>query len=161
MTRVLIISIVLLTLSIKLSAKTALTDTLPAVFRVGEYSKDYEILIASCSTTLSDIDMISEDGGHQAFLKTLARLELFAHDNGFDIRGVKIWINFFWDADGRLKHISYYPKKNSRNVDFDHLHRILKAFLAQYQAEFRHRSCFSHIGSASFPTHAEYLLEKG
>ena len=138
----------------------SLNDELPLVFTVGEHGKMYEQLVSECETPLVELSSNSMDSAYVYWLQQMGQLEVHADTSGFDIKGVKIWINVFWNPDGSIKHIAFFPKKSSRNVDFDELKILLNAFAKKNRISLNCNSCFSHFGSASFPTHADYLLNR-
>jgi len=142
-----------------LSTSIAL-DTLPAVFMLGDKEVEYEKLVEDCSVPLFSISDDSMDKAYKSWLGMLHEIELFAEADTYDIKGVKLWINVFWNGDGTIKHITYFPKPNSKNIDFDKMGVLLEKFIRQYKFKEDHESCFSHYGSATFPTHAQYYLNK-
>lgn len=135
-------------------------DTLPRVFTVGEYSKQYEDLVTECELPLLQISAMSMDKASEHWLKVLRELELHAESMEFDIKGVRLWINIFWNADGSIRHMVYFPKRNSKNVDFKRLAVVLRSFCESSTTKLRAPACYSHSGSARFPTHAEFLMDK-
>ena len=86
----------------------------------------------------------------------LHELEKFSDNNGFDIRGVKLWINVFWSKDGKIDHLVFYPKPNSKNTDYDVLTKVMTGFVTDYQFPMHSSNPYSHYGSASFPTFVNY-----
>jgi len=91
----------------------------------------------------------------------LSDMEQYAEKSDFDIKGIKIWLNVFWNPDGTIKHLVYFPKPNSRNMDFKLLTKFMEKFRTTYEMESLTAKCYSHCGSASFPTFADiYLKEK-
>lgn len=143
-----------------LPASSTVIDSLPLVFLIGEKEAAYEDLVEECSEPLFSISDNSMDKAYGSWLGMLHDIEVFAVEDSFDIKGVKIWINTFWNGDGSIKHIAYYPKPNSKNIDYDKMTIFLKKFSAQYRFKESFEKCFSHYGSATFPTHAQYYLEK-
>jgi hypothetical protein len=135
-------------------------DSLPVVFTVGEYGKQYEQLVMDCETHLIELTDQSMDSAYVYWLDLMKQLEFHADTSGFDIKGVKIWINIFWNPNGTMRHIVFFPKKSSRNIDFDKLKLVLERFARKFKIIARYKDCFSHFGSASFPTHADYLLNR-
>lgn len=133
-------------------------DSLPVVFTVGEYGKQYEELVSDCELPLLQAAGKSMDQSSEHWLRVMQEIEKFCEMHDFDIKGVKLWVNIFWNADGRIRHIVYFPKRSSRNIDFARLGNLLGAFAMQSEARLRAPDCYSHFGSASFPTHADYLL---
>ena len=89
----------------------------------------------------------------------LSDMETFADKSEFDIKGIKIWLNVFWNEEGNIDHLVYFPKPNSRNMDFDLLTQFFDNFVDNYKMEKISPKCFSHYGSATFPTFAELYLD--
>lgn len=135
-------------------------DTLPLVFRVGEHGSEYEELVANCELPLLELASNSMDSAYVYWLEILEEFEVHADTSGFDVKGVKIWINFFWNEDGSIKHIVFFPKRSSKNINFDKFQTCLKVFAIKSKIKLVSRECFSHFGSASFPTHADFLLRR-
>ena len=118
---------------------------------IGENEKEYEQIMTQCSTPLLFITNNSMDEAYNLWTKMLAKMEADASEQGIDIKGVKVWMNLFWEADGSIKKIVYYPKPNSKNMDFDQLTSFLQIFADEYVLDVNHTTCFSHYGSATFP----------
>ena len=135
-------------------------DSLPKVFMIGENEDEYEELVATCNDPLLSVCNDSMDEAYKKWLGLLSDMEKFAESRDFDIRGIKIWLNVFWNTDGSIKHLVYYPKPNSRNMDFDLLSEFMLVFQSQYNMQFTNQKCFSHYGSAAFPTFADIYLSK-
>jgi len=135
-------------------------DSLPEVFMIGENESEYEDLVTGCNTLLLSVCEDDMDLAYRKWLGLLSDMEKYAETKEIDIRGVKIWINVFWDKDGTIKHLVYYPKPNSKNMDFDKLSLFFVEFTAEYKMDFNIEKCFSHFGSATFPTFADIYLGK-
>jgi len=135
-------------------------DTLPNVFMIGENESEYETLVTSCNTLLLTVCEDDMDLAYRKWLGLLSDMEKYAEEKEIDIRGVKIWINVFWDEEGNIKHLVYYPKPNSKNMDFDQLSLFFESFSDAHKLDYTSSKCFSHYGSAAFPTFAELYLDK-
>ena len=136
-------------------------DTLPNVFMIGENEREYESLVTGCNTLLLSVCQDDMDLAYRKWLGLLSDMEKFADTQAIDIKGVKIWINVFWDKDGSIKHLVYYPKPNSKNMDFDQLSIFFETFAEEYKMDASNGGkCFSHYGSATFPTFADLYLKK-
>ena len=143
------------------SPELMVVDTLPHVFKIGENEIQYEDLVSECSNPLLSVCQDSMDLAYRSWMGMLSEMEQYAEKSDFDIKGIKIWLNVFWDAEGTIKHLVYFPKPNSRNMDFDLLTKFLDKFVDTYQMESSESKCYSHYGSATFPTFADlYLGEK-
>ena len=118
---------------------------------IGENEKEYEKLMVDCTSSLLSISDNSMDKAFNLWTTMLSELEASADSQGFDIKGVKVWMNLFWNADGSINKIVYFPKPNSKNINFDQLTEFLQSFATNYHLDIEHTSCFSHYGSASFP----------
>jgi len=136
-------------------------DRIPNAFMIGEFETDYEEIISGCNNLLLSVCDDSMDEAYKTWLLMLNDVEKYAEEVNFDIKGVKIWLNVFWNADGSIKHIVYYPKPNSRNMDFSLLSEFLNSFVDDYESTLKNPDCFSHYGSGTFPTFADYYLEQG
>ncbi len=136
----------------------ATVDTLPQVFMIGQNEIKYEDLVAQCSSPLLTVCQDSMDLAYRRWMGLLSDMEQYAEKSEFDIKGIKIWLNVFWNSDGSIKHLVYFPKPNSRNMDFDDLTKFMFKFVDSYVMDSNHDTCYSHYGSATFPTFAEYYL---
>lgn len=126
---------------------------MPSVFLTGEYENAYEQLGSECQDILMTVCEDSMERAYTNWISMLSEIQLYAEKKEYDINGIKIWINTYWNPDGTIKHIVYYPKPNSRNTDFDALTMFLREFVKEHRLPLTHTSCFSHYGSASFPVY--------
>ena len=134
-------------------------DTLPHVFMIGQHEIEYEDLVAKCSNPLLTVCKDSMDLAYKRWMGLLSEMEQYAENSDFDIKGIKIWLNVFWNPDGTIKHLVFFPKPNSRNMDFNNLTLFFEKFTNTYEMESLDSKCYSHYGSASFPTFADYYLK--
>ena len=95
----------------------------------------------------NDIDL-----AYKGWSEFLMDVEDYASDLNFDIKGVKLWINLYFNADGTIAHLAFFPKPNSRNVPQDQLVAFFKTFVRQYQFPEQAEEGFQHSTSATFPT---------
>lgn len=135
-------------------------DSLPQVFMIGQNEIEYENLVTVCNKPLLNVYQDSMDMAYRYWMTMLSDMEQYADKAEFDIKGIKIWLNVFWNPNGSIKHIVYFPKPNSRNMDFDLLTKFFKRFADQWAASNGESKCYSHYGSATFPTFADLYLEK-
>ena len=124
---------------------------------IGENEKEYEQLMMECSSPLLYVAGNSMDDAYDIWTQMLASMTTKAEDQGLDIKGVKIWINLFWEADGSIKKILYYPKPKSKNMDFKQLTAFFQTFADSYNLDLDYESCFSHHGTAVFPVNYELV----
>ncbi len=136
------------------------TQVSERAFLIGENEEHFELLVTEHSEQLLNVCNNSMDKAYDAWVNLLKDLEGFAEDRNFDLKGTKIWINVFWNTDGSIRNIVYYPKPNSKNMDFSLLSSFLADFVASYQFALTNDKPFSHYGSASFPTFYSFAQEK-
>jgi len=144
------------------SLKTQIGDTsvLPDVFLIGEYESAYEQLVQSSGDMLLSVCDNSMDEAFNKWNIMLLEMQTYAEELNFDIKGIKIWINVFWDADGSIRHIVYYPKPNSKSINYQELTAFFKNFKKVYKLPVEHESRYSHYGIASFPTFAKVTAKQ-
>jgi len=128
---------------------------LPQAFIIGEYEADYERMVNSCNEHLLTVCDDSMDEAYNLWLRMLDDIETYAKEKNFEINGVKIWMTVYWNYDGTIQHIVYYPKPNSKNMDFEKLTDFFNGFSEVYTFPKQSTSCFSHYGSASFPSFSQ------
>ena len=136
------------------------TTGLPKVFILGEHEKAYEKLFVSYSTMLLEVCNDDMDTAFDNWLSMLEDMEEYANEIGYDIKGIKVWLNIFWENDGSIKHIAYHLKVNSRNIQNEELTAFFSSFMNNYQFPLSFNRNFSHYGSASFPVFARKLNPK-
>ena len=129
---------------------------LPMSFIIGEHEESYEKMVKECDTHLLSVCDESMDEAYKNWLLMLDDIETYAEEKSFDINGIKIWMTVYWNYDGSIKHIVYYPKPNSKNMDFENLTEFFSGFSQVYKLPKTSTSCFSHYGSASFPSHSNH-----
>ena len=160
-TKVIIAFLVLLFTFSAVSAEKAVSiDTLPPVFLIGEHEFEYESQVKKCDKLLLEVCQDSMQLAYKHWLLMLHDMEIYADAEDFDIKGIKIWLNVFWDEAGTIDNIVFYPKPNSRNADFTDLTAFFEKFMLQYEFPLNYQSCFSHYGSATFPTFAKLYLQE-
>lgn len=120
---------------------------------IGEDERAYEAHISACPTLLLQVTDNSMDQAYNLWTEMLSQMEEQAALAGIDLKGSKLWINLFWEADGTIKQIAYYPKPNSKNMDYTQVGQFLRVFAENYILPQQYETCFSHYGSASFPVY--------
>ncbi len=146
--------------SVDVTAASVKRDSLPSVFMIGQNDILYEELVEECTNPLLTACQDSMDLAYQKWVELLSEMELQAVQSEFDINGVKIWLNVFWRPDGSIKHLVYFPKPTSRNMDFSDLTKFFGRFVKVYEMEKISNDCYSHYGSATFPTFSSLYLDK-
>ncbi len=131
--------------------------TPPKVFILGEHEKAYEQLNLNYSVMLLTACNGDMDFAYKKWLSMLNEMEAYGTLINYDIKGVKVWLNVFWNVDGTVKHIAYHLKQNSRNIDTAEFTAFLSSFINHYKFPLVTDKKYSHYGSASFPTHPRKL----
>lgn len=123
----------------------------PRVFIIGEEEKKYESIIQQHSLMLFQVCNNSMEDAYDHWNNVLREMEIHAQKMSFDLKGIKIWLNVFWNTDGSIDYIVYHPKPNSKNMNYQELTQFFNSFLSQYALPVKASKKFSHYGSASFP----------
>ena len=131
-----------------------------SVFLLGSNDTGVAAITRDYPANLMSVCGDSMDQAYEHWMQLLVEMENFSRQQQFDLKGLKIWINVFWNKNGTIDHISYYPKPNCRNIPFAELTAFLKAFMDQYDSGKQTGINYCHYGSASFPTHARVLLSE-
>lgn len=144
----------LLAVSVCGIAASQSSPILPKVFMIGEFQEQYDQITGNHDDLLSAVCSNSLDVAYESWSDLLNKLEQHAISKGYDIKGIKLWINVFWTPDGRIEYIAFYPKPISKNTNYDEFAKILNSFIPTYTSSMKHSKSYSHYGSASFPTHS-------
>jgi len=92
------------------------------------------------------------DQAFKGWSEFLMDIEDYATDLKFDIKGTKLWMNIYFNPDGTISNLAFFPKPNSRNIPEDQLVTFFKNFVRQYRFLETSDKGFQHSASASFPT---------
>ncbi len=133
---------------------------LPSVFVMGEYEEQFNSLMQEHEALLlseCDNDM---DIAFEKWLSMLKEMEAYSEIIEYDLKGIKMWLNVFWDKNGTVDHIAYHLKPNSRNIDIEELTAFFVSFINNYKFPLVTDEKFSHYGSAAFPTFARRVKTK-
>ena len=126
---------------------------LPQVFLIGEYEKGYEHMITNHPLPLLAVCDQSMEKAFKVWYGLIIDIENYSHDTRFELNGIKIWINVFWDKEGAIRHIAFYPKPVSRKFDFEEFENFLREFIVIYKLDVKAHTHFAHYGSMSFPVY--------
>ena len=137
-----------------LEAQTAVQGkpVLPVIFQLGEFEPqmdDESRLHKTQLLTACDYDI---ELAYGKWISMIKEIEAYSNRIAFDINGVKVWLNVFYEKNGQIGHIGYYLKPNSRNIDNKDFAAFLKSFVNNYSFPHTFTEPFSHYGSAGFPT---------
>ncbi|MFZ1750808.1 MAG: hypothetical protein WAU01_11480 [Saprospiraceae bacterium] len=128
-----------------------------SVFFIGEEEKNYEKLVQNYNTMLFTVCANNMELAYENWSVLLKDLEDYSIKSNTDLKGVKLWLNVFWSKDGTIDHIVFYPKPNSKNLNYDNIKLLLANFIKTYQSPLKHTARFSHYGSAAFPVFSKTL----
>lgn len=148
----------LLIITLTLFVDRALTQTtgqstgIPEVFLIGQYEDQYHQLSQDHPTAFISIYDDNINMAYKGWSELLMDIEDYATDIDFDIKGAKLWLNVYFNADGTIDNLSFYPKPNSRNIEKDHLVAFFRSFIRHYTYPETAEMGFQHSASASFPT---------
>ena len=128
-----------------------LTDSLPPVFKIGEYESRYANLKNDYSATLIDLNNGKLEMVDYCWQELLMQMEYHALKIKFDLSGVKLWIHVFWNKDGGIDHLAYHLKPESRLIDDTELSAFIKYFRRQFKSTVWYSRGFNHYSEAEFP----------
>lgn len=124
---------------------------LPTVFQIGEYENVYDLLLEEYETLLLSACDQSMTDAFNKWKIMLLDMEQYSEEVDYDLKGIKLWVNVFWNGDGTIRHFAYYLKPVSRNVDTQELNNFLESFAKFYRFPHQYHEQFSHYGTAAFP----------
>ncbi|MBL7814487.1 MAG: hypothetical protein JNL70_05730 [Saprospiraceae bacterium] len=160
MKRILAIFVCLFLLTVTKATNTIKTDSLPTVFALGQYDgQPFEKLKAECETQLLTVCRNDMQMAYYLWVHMLKHLETHATKSKFDMDGIKLWLYVFWNKDGSIKNIAFYPKPNSKNFKNEDMIALLSGFSKTYKFPMTGDNSFSHYSTANFPVMVEKPTE--
>ncbi len=132
-------------------AQVAPEESGPVVSLLGEDEAMLSDLLSSHGTILLDVCGNDMEIAYAQWMDLLGAMEDYSKEINYDIRGVKTYLHVFWNADGSIKYISFFPKANSRNVPIAELRAFFNGFVKNYKMDIEAESGFNHYASGSFP----------
>ncbi len=148
-----LISITLILILESANAQSHVQSTgIPEVFLIGEYEDRYLELSEQHPEMFLSMYNNNLDQAYKGWSEFLMDIEDYAADLKFDIKGAKLWINIYFNPDGTISNLAFFPKPNSRNIPEDQLVVFFKNFVRQYRFLETSDKGFQHSASASFPT---------
>ncbi len=127
------------------------TDS-PTVFVLGENEKNYEYLTQQYSQSLLEASGNDIKKAFNYWIDMMSAMDDYSNRVRYDLKGVKVWIHVFWAADGKVDHIGYILRPDSRNVKTEELTAFFSSFTRNYQFPLKSGKNFNHYTGASFPT---------
>ncbi len=126
-------------------------QALPKVFILGEHESAYEQLNVEYQTLLLSACGDDMKLAFKKWRSMLEEMEVFADEIDYEIKGIQLWLNVFWNNDGSIEHIAFHLKPSSRNVDVVEVAAFLSSFMNHYKFPLVYDDKFTHYGSAAFP----------
>ena len=126
-------------------------ETIPKVSLLGEYESLFADLSPSHGGILLNVSGNDMDLAYDRWMEMLGAMEDYSEEINYDIRGVKTYMHVFWNADGTIAHLAFFPKANSRNVPIAELKAFFSGFVKEYQMQITAETGFNHYASGSFP----------
>ncbi len=124
---------------------------LPQCFLIGEYELAYDQLLEDYNKALISVCNSDNDKAFDIWSAILNDIVEYSKTEGLDLNGLKLWINLFFNNQGEIKHITYYPKPNSKNMDFDRLTSFFANFCKSYKMKESLSAKCMLSTTASFP----------
>ena len=131
-------------------------DTLPRIFILGEHTDQFESLFLNYDHLLSAVDNDTKRA-YNLWSDVLNEMDLYSEEIGVDLKGIQLMMYVFWDKSGNIKHLAYYLKPTSKNVEYPVLTAFFKNFVKNHQLSFTANKPYYLFSQASFPTFARRL----
>lgn len=132
---------------------------LPAVFRIGEYESFYSHLYAEYPGFLLSETGNNMNAAFEKWLNMIYAMEEHSKALNFDLNGLKVWLNIFFDKEGGIDYLQFHKKPYSKNIDDKELKAFFSSFIKSYKMPISADEKFNHSGSAGFPTFGQTMLE--
>ena len=125
-------------------------------FLLGENEEQYDQLRTEHARTLLTVFNNNEEQALKTWFQLMQKMEDYSDKIDFDLNGVKLFINVFWNADGTIAYVGALPKPDSKNVKTEDLIAFFSSYLRQntVTAPASDRK-YSHYTSVFFPIFAE------
>lgn len=125
---------------------------LPRVFLIGQYSDQYARISGEYPANLLSVYQNDMELAYEKWAGMLVEMENYAEEIDYDINGTKFWFHIYFNADGTIAYLTFYPKPNSRNIPVEELVAFFKSFCKVYKIPVTAEIGFQQSASASFPT---------
>ncbi len=134
-------------------------DAMPKVFLMGDNEKEYEQLTQDYAQSLLEVCNNDMEAAFGQWLEMVKEMELYAQKIKFDLKGVKLRLHVFFSPDGKIDHIGYLLRGDSRNINTAEMSAFLSSFINRYKFGKTSDKKFSHYTGATFPTYVERFSE--
>jgi hypothetical protein len=125
---------------------------MPLVSLIGEDEDIFAALAETHGDIFLEVCGNDMDLAYDKWMEMLVAMEDYSEEINYDIKGVKTYLYVFWNTDGTVKHLAFYPKANSRNIPIAELRAFFKGFAKEFQMNVTADGGYSHYASGSFPT---------
>jgi hypothetical protein len=133
-------------------------DTLPQAFLLGQYDGlPFENFKTEYETQLATVCKNDMELTYYVWVQLLKKIESHATKTGFDMSGMKLWLYAFWNKDGSLRSLAFYPKPNSRNFKPEDMKAFLESFVPTYRLGISAEKNFQHYSVGNFPVMMEKI----
>ena len=132
-------------------------STFPNVFITGEYPEAFEKLNTKYSGSLISASGNDMDVAFNNWRLFLSDIEKYSEEIKFDLKGVKIMLQVYWNKNGKIDHLTYWPKPECKNIPEEDLVAFFKSFVRNYSYRVKSNENFTHSGAAEFPTMGIFL----
>ena len=134
--------------------------TLPSVFMMGENPQEFENLIMTRKSLLVDVYENNMLLASERLKELLTAIDDYSEEIDFDIKGLKLWLHVFWNEDGTIEHLTYYPKPNSAKIEYNELTAFFKSFVNNHDSSMIADFKFAHQFSGFFPYGGKLNVKK-
>ena len=86
-------------------------------------------------------------------------MEEYADKIDYDVKGLKVWLQVFFNKSGKIDYILFFKKPLSKNINDKELVAFFRSFMRDFKLNIDATENFNHSGSASFPTYGHSPLE--
>ncbi len=140
-------------ISLQLNAQTAPeNESLEKVFIIGQYQEFYEDLSIDYPKSILEVTNYDMDKAYELWMDLVIQLENYAEKVNVNLNGVQLYLTVYWNSNGAIDYLGFYPKSTSRLIDGSELYALLKTFINEYKGTTTAQFNFSHNASAIFPT---------
>ena len=137
------------------------TSTWPRVFVLGENERMLDHLFTEHSGSLLEVCDNNMEKAYKHWLNMLKKMEDYATEIDFDLKGIKLWIHVFFNSDGTIKHTGYYLRPKSRNMQPEDLYAFFSSFMRHHRMPVQAETPFRHYTSVSFPLFSLKISKNG
>ncbi|MFN4255718.1 MAG: hypothetical protein ACK4Q5_12005 [Saprospiraceae bacterium] len=137
----------------------AAPDTvIPKVFIKGQSERLEELLNEQFPKQIIYVFNDNVNAAFSACARMVLDIEKYGDQTGFDIRGIKAFVTFYFDRKGGIRHIAYSLKGNSRYFKPEELERFFRQFMNVYRMPVNAKYNFQHEFQLIIPL--PWIVEK-